>query len=157
MLDQSKRGPATAVGDSYERNSFSTNQGPRRIPVTLCCNCCESGDSGPGCRAYSDGTVFPATTSSTRVVGAAYLANRITHDQTDNTIAAGLYVTVVTRGVCNLTIGSGVTLAAGDIVAAYSTGRVGGSAAYGDRIGKCLVGGTGDASGTVYATVLLNI
>jgi hypothetical protein len=106
---------------------------------------------------YSDGTVFPATTSSTRVVGAAYLANRITHDQTDNTIAAGLYVTVVTRGVCNLTIGSGVTLAAGDIVAAYSPGRVGGSAAYGDRIGKCLVGGTGDASGTVYATVLLNI
>ena len=103
------------------------------------------------------GTVFPATTASTRVVGVAYLANRITHDQTDNTVAAGLYVTVLTRGVCNLIIGSGVTLASGDICAAYSTGRVGVTATYVDRIGKCLVGGTGDAGGTVYATVLVNI
>ena len=106
----------------------------------------------------NDGTVSGATTATTTVIGVAVSGNRVSRCATNDTVAVGDLVTVLTRGVVFVTVGDGA-VDEGTLVEAYTTGAVqthsAGAAGYPAVVGKCLV--TGAASPAVKAQVLLTI
>ena len=106
----------------------------------------------------NDGTVSLATTGVTTVIGVAVSGNRISRTATDDEIAVGALVTVLTRGVVYVTVGTG-SVDEGTLVEAYTSGAVqthsAGAAGYPAVVGKVLVAGA--ASPAVQAQVLLTI
>lgn len=110
----------------------------------------------------NDGTVSGATTASTTVIGVAVSGNRVSRTATNDQVAVGDLVTVLTRGVVYVTVGTG-SVDEGQLVEAYSTGAIQTQTAasnsvacnHGAVVGKCLVAGA--ASPAVQAQVLLTI
>jgi len=106
----------------------------------------------------NDGTVSGATTGATTVIGVAVSGNRVSRTATNDQVAVGDLVTVLTRGVVFVTVGNGA-VDEGELVEAFTTGTIRthtpGAAVYGAVLGKCLVAGT--LAPVVQAQVLLTI
>ena len=105
----------------------------------------------------NDGTVSGATTGATNVIGVAISAPRLSRTQTDDQVAVGALVTVITRGVVYAVVGTG-SVDEGQLVEAYTTGTIQthtpGSTAYPAVLGKCLVAAASAASAQVLLTIL---
>ena len=105
----------------------------------------------------NDGTVSGATTGATTVIGVAVSGNRVSRTATNDQVAVGDLVTVLTRGVVYVTVGTGA-VDEGTLVEAYTTGTCqthsAGAAGYPAVLGKCLVAGTGATKAQVLLTIV---
>jgi hypothetical protein len=69
----------------------------------------------------TDGYVVTASSASTVALGVAIAGYRTSRTATDNSVAAGGLVTVATRGIVNVPVGTG-TVTRGELVTTYGTG-----------------------------------
>lgn len=105
-------------------------------------------------------SAITATQLSTKIMGVAVSGNRVSRTQTANSVAVGDYVTVVTRGVVNVTLKAGASMAPGDWVVPAADGYVDlhalttATLSYAHVIGRCLVG-TATSSLTQTVTISL--
>ncbi len=99
----------------------------------------------------SDGLVSPAlTTQAAYAIGVAVTAPRVSMTATDDVVAVGGRLTVMTAGVANVTAAAAVT--AGAMVQAADTGQVIAATLYTTVIGRALTAST--ASGDIIQVLL---